>query len=84
MKKKIEKGDTGTMGHSCPGAVGTCKKETRSIKLTRLANEASKIDAEIRYYESRIFDVLDQIKDMKPTKQEINKRGDLQDLLDCY
>ena len=59
------------------------KAESRSAKLTRLSKEAEELDMEIQWTESRIMEILDQIREMNPTKREINSR-DLQILLDCY
>ena len=59
------------------------KIETRSAKLTRLAKKAEELDQDIQYSEYQMYDIMDKIREMKPTKREINYR-DLQSLLDCY
>ena len=74
MKRKNEDECTGTVD---------VQVETRSQKLTRLANEAGDLDNEIQYAEWKLDDVVAKIKAMNPTKGEIKSR-DLQDILDCY
>jgi hypothetical protein len=67
-------GDEGTAG---------VRVESRSQKLTRLANEAGDFDQEIQWAQSRFDSVVHEIKSMKPTKREIKSRN-MQDFLDSY
>ena len=57
------------------------KVETRSEKLTRLSNKAIDLENDIDYSEHQLYDIVDEIRKMKPTKREIKYR-DIQHILD--
>ena len=58
-------------------------KETRKERLLRLAQEAHELDDTLQVTESRIMDVVHEIKSMRPNKNDVEEH-DLQYLFDCY
>ncbi len=58
-------------------------KETKKQKLERLSKEAVDMDCELYHLEGRLYDIVDDIKKLKPNKKEIEEY-DLQYLFDCY
>jgi hypothetical protein len=80
MKKKKEEGCTGTMGNICDPGV---RVETRKQKMARLIDEANNLANEIEYAEYKMPFVLKEIKELNPTKKELEIDG-VQYLLDTY
>jgi hypothetical protein len=77
--KKVEKGTTGTMGHTCPAGI---RIETQNQKRKRLISEAYDLDQEYSFIESRLWEIVEEIQDLNPTKQEL--KSGVQVLIDCY
>jgi len=58
-------------------------KETRKAKMARLISEANNLAGEMDYAEYKMPMVLKEIKELKPTKKELEEDG-VQYLLDNY
>jgi hypothetical protein len=56
---------------------------TPKLQRAMLIQEVQNLECEIEHAESRIPEALRKIKELKPTKKEIEEEG-LQDLFDIY